>query len=328
MTRNDRSTWYCPTHQTALADAGDALKCNAGCSYPRRSGIPRFVSSENYSAAFGSQWNKFRLTQLDSHTRAPISRNRLARCFGSELWSDLRDKRVLEAGCGAGRFTEILLEKGALVTSIDLSEAVEANQENCPQTDHHQIAQADITSLPFRPQQFDIVMCLGVIQHTPNPERTIAALYDQVKPGGWLIFDHYTYDPFYYTRTTPFFRMVFRRLSAERGLLWSEHLVDKLLPVHKRLQRARVLHALFARISPVLGYYRDYPELGDELQRQWALLDTHDALTDWYKHFRTRDQIEQTLRALELAKISCSYGGIGVEARGRRPISAIEERIK
>src|SRR5258706_6369502 len=121
MTWHDQSTWYCPTHQTALTDAGDALLCNAGCSYPRRDGIPRFVSSENYSAAFGSQWKKYRLTQLDSHTLVPISRNRLARCFGSELWSDLRDKQVLEAGCGAGRFTEILLAKGAFVTSIDFS---------------------------------------------------------------------------------------------------------------------------------------------------------------------------------------------------------------
>lgn len=328
MTLPDRFTWYCPTHQVALTDGGAALVCTAGCSYPRRNGITRFVSSENYSAAFGSQWKKYRLTQLDSHTQVPISRNRLARCFGRQLWSDLNEKQILEAGCGAGRFTEILLEKGAFVTSIDLSEAVEANQENCPQTDHHRIAQADITCLPFQPQQFDVVMCLGVIQHTPDPERTIAALSDQVKPGGWLIIDHYTYDIFYYTRTIPYVRMVFRRLSAERGLLWSEQLVDRLLPVHKRLQRARVLHAVFSRISPVLGYYRAYPELNDELQRQWALLDTHDALTDWYKHFRTRDQIERTLEALGLKEISCSYGGIGVEARGQRPLSAIEEIVK
>jgi SAM-dependent methyltransferase len=279
------------------------------------------VSSEKYSAAFGSQWKKYRLTQLDSHTGVPISRNRLARCMGDWLWSDLSDKEVLEAGCGAGRFTEILLEKGALVTSIDLSEAVEANQENCPQSERHRIAQADITSLPFKPKQFDVVLCLGVIQHTPDPETTIAALYNQVKPGGHLVIDHYTYDVFYYVRTLPYLRMLFRRLPAERGLVWSEHLVNGLLPAHKHMQQARVLHFLLSRISPVLCYYREYPELSAELQHEWALLDTHDALTDWYKHFRTREQTEKKLTGLGASEIACSYGGIGVEARARRPVT-------
>jgi SAM-dependent methyltransferase len=282
------------------------------------SGIPRFVSSDNYSAAFGSQWKKYRLTQLDSYTGVPISETRLARCMGDALWADLKGKHILEAGCGAGRFTEILLEKGAVVTSIDLSDAVEANQDNFPQNGQHRIAQADILALPFGRQQFDIVMCLGVIQHTPNPERTIEALYEQVKPGGWLVFDHYTYNVLYYTKMAPYFRMVMRRLSAERGLVWSEYLVDRLLPVHKRLQQARVLHFLFSRLSPVLCYYRAYPELNDQLQHEWALLDTHDGLTDWYKHFRTCEQIERALKALGAGEITTSYGGIGVEARARK----------
>jgi hypothetical protein len=73
-------------------------------------------------------------------------------------------------------------------------------------------------------------------------------------------------------------------------------------------------------LSPVLCYYRSYPELNDQLQREWALLDTHDALTDWYKHFRTRGQIERALNALGVSEVACSYGGIGVEARARRPV--------
>lgn len=316
------SFWHCPAHQSALKDVGDALLCDDGCSYPRRNGIPRFVSSENYSVAFGEQWKKYRLTQLDSHTGIPISRNRLRRCVGTALWLNLKGKQILEAGCGAGRFTEILLEKGAHVTSIDLSEAVEANQENCPQSEHHRIAQADITALPFKPRQFDVVLCLGVIQHTPNPERTIAALYNQVKPGGHLVIDHYTYDVLYYVKSLPYLRMLFRRLSAERGLVWSEQLVDRFLPTHKRMQRARLRHFLLSRISPVLCYYRAYPELNDKLQREWALLDTHDALTDWYKHFRTTAQVQQALEKLGLSEISCNYGGIGVEARGQRPFEA------
>lgn len=311
--------WHCPVHQRPLTANGQALKCESGCSYAVRDGIPRFVSSDNYSAAFGSQWKKYRLTQLDSYTGVPISKTRLSRCVGEALWPNLEGKHVLEAGCGAGRFTEGLLAQGAVVTSIDLSDAVEANQENFPQNERHRIAQADITLLPVAAAQFDVVLCLGVVQHTPDPERTIEALYRQVKPGGWLVFDHYTYNVLYYTKMAPYFRMVMRRLPPERGLVWSEYLVNKLLPVHKRLQSARVLHFLFSRLSPVLCYYRAYPELNDQLQHEWALLDTHDGLTDWYKHFRTTEQIEQTLKALGAVEISTNYGGIGVEARARKP---------
>lgn len=318
MSSGDQMKWYCPVHQHPLTDSANALLCNAGCSYPLVNDIPRFVSSDNYSAAFGSQWKKYRLTQLDSYTGVPISRTRLERCIGDALWSELKDKQVLEAGCGAGRFTEVLLAKGAVVTSIDLSDAVEANQDNFPQNGRHRIAQADIMGLPFG-QQFDVVLCLGVIQHTPNPERTIQALYKQVRPGGWLIFDHYTYNVLYYTKMAPYFRMVMRRLPPERGLVWSEYLVNQLLPIHKRLQNARVLHFLFSRLSPVLCYYRAYPELNDQLQHEWALLDTHDGLTDWYKHFRTCAQIEHALKAMGAVEIECSYGGIGVEARARKP---------
>src|SRR5437016_3317155 len=126
-------------------------------------GIPRFVPNSNYAAAFGTQWKKYRLTQLDSYTGTTISKDRAQRCIGETLWNKLEGKQVLECGCGAGRFTEILLAEGACVTSIDLSEAVDANQENFSQNETHRIAQADILQLPFAPQQFDVVFCLGVI---------------------------------------------------------------------------------------------------------------------------------------------------------------------
>src|SRR5262245_14526583 len=149
--------------------------------------------TDNYTAAFGAQWKRYRRTQLDSYTGFPISRTRALRCIGGENLSWMYGKRVLECGCGAGRFTEILLSLGSTVVSIDLSDAVEANRDNFPPNELHQIAQADIEHLPFRPETFDVVFCLGVIQHTPNPEYTIACLFEQLKPGGLLVIDHYTF---------------------------------------------------------------------------------------------------------------------------------------
>jgi 2-polyprenyl-3-methyl-5-hydroxy-6-metoxy-1,4-benzoquinol methylase len=319
MTKTSWPECYCPIHRKPLTDYADSLVCQEQCFYPRKNGIARFVPDESYTAAFGLQWKKYRRTQLDSYTGLPLSRDRLRHCIGEDLWSTLPEMQVLEAGCGAGRFTELLLEIGACVTSVDLSVAVDANQENCPQSSNHRVLQADILRLPFQPRQFDVVLCLGVIQHTPNPETTIAALFEQVKPGGWLVFDHYTYTLSHFTKIAPLFRAVLRRLHPDKGMKFTERLVDALLPLHRAVRHCHPAQMLLSRFSPLLCYYHAHPGLNDALQRDWAYLDTHDSLTDWYKHFRTRRQIRGTLEELGLCEIWCESPGNGnVEARGRR----------
>src|SRR5204863_4649230 len=172
----------------------------------------------NYADAFGLQWKAFRKTQLDSYCGTNISLRRARRCIGPEAWAFLQDhpgSEVLEVGCGAGRFTEILLATGARVTSVDMSSAVEANQENFPQDARHRIFQADVRHLPFAPEQFDVVFCLGVVQHTPDSEETIARLYEQVRPGGWLVIDHYTYTLSEFSKSALLFRLVLCRVPPE-----------------------------------------------------------------------------------------------------------------
>jgi 2-polyprenyl-3-methyl-5-hydroxy-6-metoxy-1,4-benzoquinol methylase len=277
--------------------------------------------NDRYAAAFGIQWKKYRRTQLDSYSGLPITRMRALRCIGEENLSWISEKHVLECGCGAGRFTEILLSLGANVVSIDISDAVEANRENFPPGPRHQIIQADIEMLPFSPATFDVVFCLGVIQHTPNPERTITRLYEEVAPGGLLVIDHYTYGLSDYTKTAGLLRVVLKRLPVETGMLATDKLVDWFLPLHKAARNSPLIQMMLSRISPVLAYYRTLPELPDDLQREWALLDTHDSLTDWYKHRRTRRQIQRTLERLGATDIHCTYGGNGVEARCRKPVA-------
>jgi SAM-dependent methyltransferase len=217
--------WHCPIHREPLRDSGAILACPEGDNVQRISGIPRFVTNSYYADAFGVQWNRYKRTQFDSYTGATMSRDRALRCIGEELWRELEGKQVLECGCGAGRFTEALLGNGAYVTSIDLSDAVDANHENFPQNERHRVAQADVLQLPFAPRQFDVVFCLGVIQHTPNPEQTINCLYEQVKPGGTLVIDHYTYDFSWFTKTAPLFRLYLKRLPPAEGIRWTEWLV-------------------------------------------------------------------------------------------------------
>jgi 2-polyprenyl-3-methyl-5-hydroxy-6-metoxy-1,4-benzoquinol methylase len=317
----------CPLDLLALAaSAPNELACRQGHRYPIRSGIPRLLAPErNYAEAFGAQWQHYRITQLDSYTKTRLSRDRLRRCVGEESWRELarsdRRLQVLEAGCGAGRFTEVLLDlPGAVVTSTDLSSAVEPNQTNCPQSDRHRIIQCDIWQFPFKPAQYDVVVCLGVVQHTQNPETTIAKLYEHVKPGGWLVIDHYEHSFSHHTRFADMLlRPILKRLPPARGLAATKALTRWFFPLHRAVRNVRPAQMVLSRFSPLLTYYQAFPELNDKLQYEWAELDTHDSLTDWYKHLRTPRSISAALKSLDARNIWVTGGGNGIEARCRKP---------
>jgi len=282
-------------------------------------GIPRFVPSDGYAAAFGWQWKRFQRSQLDSYSGTTISRDRLTRCLGGHL-DIVRGKSVLEAGCGAGRFTEILLDAGARVVATDLSSAVEPSYANHGSDRDYFVCQADVRDLPVTPRSFDIVICLGVIQHTPDPEQTIAALAGYVKPGGLLAIDHYARNyPATWSRRA--IRTMLLRLPPERAARVALGIARALLPVHRVLWHRRRgfgrLRRYLARVSPVVDYYDAYPELRPDLLVEWALLDTHDTLTDRYKHLRDPEEIRAILEALGLANVEVASAGNGVEARAR-----------
>lgn len=289
--------------------------------YPVIGDIPRLLTArENYASAFGEQWLKWRKTQLDSYSGTNISRDRLYRCLGERGIAKLSDSRqpvqVLEVGCGAGRFTEILLKfPDARVTSLDFSNAVEANQINFPQNEKHRIVQADIMQAPFQAEQFDLVICLGVVQHTPNPEATIEKLFFQVKLGGILIIDHYAPEIRRLTKlTSNLLRPIIKRLSSQRRMQAVEGLVCVFFPIHRVMRKMSFAQKIFSRFSPIVTYFHAYPQLPEALQREWAILDTHDGLTDWFKHLRTSKQIYGVLEELGATSISVSRGGNGVEA--------------
>jgi hypothetical protein len=61
-----------------------------------------------------------------------------------------------------------------------------------------------------------------------------------------------------------------------------------------------------------------YPQLPEPLQREWAVLDTHDGLTDWYKHKRSLKQICQALQRVGAVDMNIRRGGNGIEAFCRR----------
>ena len=180
-----------PFTQHPLTLTDDGLKETNNMVFPWVNGAYRITANNNYTDNFGFQWNRFAEIQIDKTANLEISKNRF---FAETGWDkeDLSGKTVLEVGSGAGRFSQIILDfTKAELYSVDYSNAVEANYKNNGSNSRLKLFQASIYELPFAPAQFDKVICFGVLQHTPDVERSVKALIDMAKPGGEVIVDFY-----------------------------------------------------------------------------------------------------------------------------------------
>lgn len=306
-----------PSTGEPLTLSGNSLVSSKGDAFPVVGDIPRFVPQDNYASAFGLQWKIFSKTQLDSYSGLSITKERLERCLGFPL-SELKSKTLLEVGCGAGRFTELFVQSGALVHSVDLSQAVEVNKANIGNAPNYSIAQASVYDLPFPDNSFDVVVCLGVIQHTPDSEKTIESLWAKVKPGGLLVIDHYRWRLAYYSTLKPLYRQFMRKMKPERSKKINDRLVGFFFPLHWRFRNMKPLWWLVHRVSPLIEYIHEFPEKDYQFHYEWSRLDSYDSLTDYYKHLRTPAQIRAKLEKLHAKNIWVNIGGNGVEARGEK----------
>jgi hypothetical protein len=94
-----------------------------------------------------------------------------------------------------------------------------------------------------------------------------------------------------------------------------EVLVAIFFPIHKKIKNIPFAQQILSRISPITTYFHAYPQLPERLQRDWSILDTHDSLTDWHKHLRTKKQIQAVLNDCGGIEIEAWKGGNGIEAR-------------
>jgi len=292
------------------------LRCSScGEAFQILDGIPRFVPPANYANSFGYQWNLHRKAQLDSQTGMPISRERLFLVTG---WpEDLRGQIVLEAGLGAGRFTEILVQTGATIFSFDYSSAVDANRANNGAAKNLCLFQADIFRIPLPQRSFDRVLCLGVLQHTPDPKRALFSLACCVTPGGELVVDVYAKR---LTALLPWkylLRPITKRMDQKTLHSLVEHAVDWFLPFAARLRHS------VGRIGPRLLPIVEYSHLGlpAPLNREWAILDTFDMYSPAHDHPQTGATVRNWLCEAGFEDISVADGPNGIVGKGRLALS-------
>ncbi|MBI4135641.1 class I SAM-dependent methyltransferase [Candidatus Uhrbacteria bacterium] len=265
-----------------------------------------------YTNSFGFQWTRHAKTQLDSYVGLPISRNRL---FSVTGWpSHMEGQRILEAGSGAGRFTEVLLSTGAQVWSFDASEAVEANRANNGHSPNLHLFQADIFNIPDDIGLFDKVFCLGVLQHTPDPKRAFFELVKFVKPGGEIVIDVYKKTLFSRLQWKYFLRPFVKWIPDYPLYLITRAAVSMLLPL--AIGAYKIMGSFGTRLFPIASY----PSLGFpyKLHKEWSVLDTFDMYSPVYDQPQTLREVKRWFKEAKLQDVVVHYGPNGIVGKGKK----------
>jgi 2-polyprenyl-6-hydroxyphenyl methylase / 3-demethylubiquinone-9 3-methyltransferase len=111
----------------------------------------------------------------------------------------LSGQRVVDVGCGGGILAEAMARRGARVTGIDLASkplgvarlhALEAGEDR---VDYREISAESLAQ--ELPAAFDVVTCMEMLEHVPDPASTVRACVAMVRPGGWVFFSTLNRNP-------------------------------------------------------------------------------------------------------------------------------------
>lgn len=113
--------------------------------------------------------------------------------------ASLRGKTVLDVGCGGGVLSESMARRAAHVTGIDLSSKalgvarLHALESEVMNLEYREIATEALAA--ERPASFDVVTCMEMLEHVPDPASVIDACARLAKPGGWVFFSTLNRNP-------------------------------------------------------------------------------------------------------------------------------------
>ncbi len=175
-------------------------------------GIPRFVAQEHL-ASFGWQWNKYDVAHDDEDRQTFEAKTGM-------LLSALKGLRVLDAGCGGGRYSRVAGEAGAIVTGADHTGAVDKAALLCQHLPDVHFVQADLKKLPFDPAAFDFVFSIGVMHHDLETRAVFDRVATMVKPGGRYAVWLYRKNQWWQEATNNFLRRRTTKMDPARLEKW------------------------------------------------------------------------------------------------------------
>ena len=281
-----------PFTNNLLSLAKDGLMENYAISFPKKNGAYRVVADENYTENFGYQWNKFVGTQVDKASKLQISKTRF---FAETNWDkeDLSGKNILEVGSGAGRFTQIILDHtNANLYSVDYSNAVEANYKNNGPNERLHLFQASIYEMPFAKAQFDKVLCLGVLQHTPDFEKSVKSLIDMAKPGAEVVVDFYGVNGWWTKLHAKYmYRRFTKKMSHEKLFRLIDSNIDWMIKASRFFTKIG-LGNIVNRFIPICDIDGTMPaSISYQQMRELCVLDTFDMFSPEYDNPQKIDKV-------------------------------------
>lgn len=291
----------------------NCIKC--GAEYSVTNGIPRFVESDNYASSFGYQWNLFRKEQIDSHNGTTLSADRL---WSESAWTpkDLGGKWILDVGCGAGRFLDAASQSEGQVVGVDISSAIDAAKANLEGRENVHFVQASIYDLPFRTGAFDLVYCIGVIQHTPDPAASLVAIAKMVKPDGEIVVTIYPRKPWTKLFSKYWVRPITKRMRKETLLKLIKAVMPVVFPLTDVLFRIPIFGKAFMFAIPVANYVHER-QLSRDQRYSWAILDTFDMLSPNFDQPQTEPEARAALETggiKDIHRVTTS----GLNLKGKR----------
>lgn len=111
----------------------------------------------------------------------------------------LKGKNVLDIGCGGGILADSMARRGAHVLGVDLAAKalkvaqLHAMEAQTPNVTYREISAEDLAA--EQPGQFDVVTCMEMLEHVPEPASVVQACAQLVKPGGWVFFSTINRNP-------------------------------------------------------------------------------------------------------------------------------------
>ena len=295
------------------------LECS-GCQklIPIVRNIPRFVGSESYAACWGFQWNRFDRIQIDSVMRNQLSRDRFYKTTG---WpAHMKGQRILEVGCGAGRFTQLALETGAEVVSFDLSSSVEAAWRNNEGNPNLALFQGSIYEIPLKKDSFDKIFCMGVLQFCPDVEGAFRSMLPYLRPGGEIVVDVYEkwkgFPPL-----KVFVRPFTKRVGAEKLYKLLCLTIPPAFELKKAIHRVPAVGPPLSNLIPIgpLSHVERGLNYTDDELKQVKILSALNMLSPAFEHPQRMEDVRRWFAQSELVEVQLKRGYNGINGKGKRP---------
>ena len=210
-----------------------------------------------------------------------------------------RNRLILDAGCGMGRFTRIAGRSAGEVIGLDFSDSVLKARMVTRSNPCVHIIQADILNLPFRDRQFDIIYSLGVLHHTPDTEKSFAALAKKIKAGGlisiWVYGTAGAYEDFI-SNPLKANRSRFMKNAFIFRMYWLLVILREKVSTMIRKITVRCPHALlylFCYFLVLAGKIPLLKYLTFSSHRDWRvrLLENFDWLSPPFQHHHTKEEV-------------------------------------